>query len=115
MDRRDFGRGLIAAAAPAWALGFDAARGDAEPLAMTVHGRLPAGLRGSFYRNGPAGHAPGGVRRQHQRAAAGRRAARAVGRRLGDAARRAHARDARLQGLVARDHRAAVSSARRST
>lgn len=76
MDRRDFSRVLLGAAgalalparatgAAPWALGFAALQADAEPLAMSVQGRLPAGLRGSFYRNGPAGHAPGGVRYHH--------------------------------------------------
>lgn len=33
--------------------------------ALTVEGRFPAGLAGTFYRNGPAGHSVGGVRYRH--------------------------------------------------
>ncbi len=49
-----------------WRGGFRSA--DAERLApqtMTVEGRIPAGLHGTFYRNGPAGLERGGVRYQH--------------------------------------------------
>lgn len=76
MDRRDFTRALLGGAgalalpafgaeAPAWTLGFEGTGVDAEPMPLTLEGRWPAGLRGSFYRNGPARHTVGSVRYQH--------------------------------------------------
>lgn len=95
MDRRDFCRSLIGAAgalalnaraaapsslptADAWASAFDAERAahpwtlgyagvqaDVEPMPLALRGRLPAGLTGAFYRNGPARHILGGQRYHH--------------------------------------------------
>lgn len=52
----------MAAAGPAAWL-RDGVEQTAQPL--TVTGRFPAGLAGTFYRNGPAGHSVGGVRYRH--------------------------------------------------
>ena len=49
-----------------WRVAFRSADADHfAPQKMTVEGRMPAGLRGTFYRNGPAGFERGGVRYQH--------------------------------------------------
>ena len=48
-----------------WTLGYVGLQADVEPMPMQLHGRLPAGLRGSFYRNGPARHSLGGQRYHH--------------------------------------------------
>lgn len=91
MDRRHFLQGLLGTAS-AWSLGARAAdcapddwaaafaaqveqhprlegfRGlshDVPMVRMSVSGRLPKGLAGAFYRNGPARHALGGYRYHH--------------------------------------------------
>ena len=50
---------------PRWRAAFASLTTDLEPLPMKLHGRLPRGLIGSFYRNGPARHALGAVRYAH--------------------------------------------------
>lgn len=92
MQRRDFSRSLVAAAglaalgaraasspegnavqaafeaqrgSRAWTLGYVGLQADAAPMPLRLHGRLPPGLQGSFYRNGPARHSLGGQRYQH--------------------------------------------------
>lgn len=95
MQRRDFHRALLAAAATAaagaraqgtatgpaadavqadfdasratapWTLGFAGLQADAPPMPLQLHGRLPRGLQGSFLRNGPARHSLGGQRYHH--------------------------------------------------
>ncbi len=52
------------ASAP-WVAGFTSLTADAPPLAMALRGRLPAGLAGALWRNGPARHDLGGVRYRH--------------------------------------------------
>ena len=48
-----------------WTLAFANQAADAEPLALKLHGRLPKGLAGAFFRNGPARHELGGERYRH--------------------------------------------------
>lgn len=48
-----------------WTLGYVGLQADAEPMALRLRGRIPAGLVGAFYRNGPARHALGGQRYHH--------------------------------------------------
>lgn len=48
-----------------WTQAFAGLQGDVAPMRLHMHGRLPRGLRGAFYRNGPARHALGGVRYHH--------------------------------------------------
>lgn len=48
-----------------WRLGYEGLGADVEPTTLALRGRLPAGLRGALYRNGPARHAFGGVRYRH--------------------------------------------------
>ena len=49
-----------------WLLGFDTAAADTFDTAqLTVEGSLPADLRGTLYRNGPAKHVVGNMRYQH--------------------------------------------------
>jgi carotenoid cleavage dioxygenase len=48
-----------------WTLGYVGLQADVEPLPLTLRGRLPAGLTGAFYRNGPARHVLGGQRYHH--------------------------------------------------
>jgi all-trans-8'-apo-beta-carotenal 15,15'-oxygenase len=48
-----------------WTLAFASQGADLEPLALALHGRLPRGLAGAFYRNGPARHELGGQRYRH--------------------------------------------------
>ncbi len=45
--------------------GFDNAPGDLDIAAVVMEGKLPDGLSGKFYRNGPGQHALGGERYQH--------------------------------------------------
>ncbi len=52
------------ASAP-WAVGYTSMATDAPPLRMQLHGKLPAGLVGAFWRNGPARHELGGQRYRH--------------------------------------------------
>lgn len=69
---------LPTAAAPSVFDAFEAARAgapwteayvgltsDVAPLTMTLSGRVPRGLAGAFYRNGPARHSLGGERYHH--------------------------------------------------
>jgi len=89
MQRRDFTRSLFAAAGLAafgarantadpvqaafeaqrgstpWTLGYVGLQADVEPMPLRLHGKLPRGLQGSFYRNGPARHSLGGQRYHH--------------------------------------------------
>ena len=90
MDRRSFARALLGAAglglaqaraqtAPdawqaafdarraqqPWQMGFEGLAADAPPMPLEMHGRIPAALHGSFYRNGAARHALGGERYHH--------------------------------------------------
>lgn len=48
-----------------WTLGYAGLQADAEPMLLALRGRLPAGLGGAFYRNGPARHMLGGQRYHH--------------------------------------------------
>jgi carotenoid cleavage dioxygenase len=48
-----------------WTLGFESLNGDLEPLPMRLQGRLPRGLAGRLYRNGPARHTIGDMRYRH--------------------------------------------------
>ena len=49
-----------------WLEGFRSIDVDAlPPMAMTIDGKLPPGLSGTLYRNGPAGFERSGVRYQH--------------------------------------------------
>lgn len=48
-----------------WTLGYAGLQADAEPMRLRLHGSLPRGLQGSFYRNGPARHSLGGQRYHH--------------------------------------------------
>lgn len=52
-------------AAHPWTQAFVGVQSDVAPMPMTVHGKLPAGLHGAFFRNGPARHALGGMRYHH--------------------------------------------------
>ncbi|MBX3621640.1 MAG: carotenoid oxygenase family protein [Rhizobacter sp.] len=52
-------------AAHPWTLGYVGLQADAAPMPLTLRGRLPAGLAGAFYRNGPARHTLGGQRYHH--------------------------------------------------
>ncbi len=94
MDRRDFCRSLAGAASAAsafsfgaraagtgsdpvqaafesqraanpWTLGYVGLQADVDPMPLLLLGRLPAELRGSFYRIGPARHALGSMRYHH--------------------------------------------------
>jgi len=52
--------------APDWTIGFQPVTQETLNAPLTVrHGRLPDGLRGTFYRNGPARHELGGRRYHH--------------------------------------------------
>ena len=58
--------GLAAAAQPQWALALGDVDGDISPRALTrLHGRLPANLEGTLYRNGPALFRRGGTAVNH--------------------------------------------------
>lgn len=48
-----------------WTLGYVGLQADVEPMPLALHGRLPRGLAGAFYRNGPARHEFGGLRYHH--------------------------------------------------
>jgi all-trans-8'-apo-beta-carotenal 15,15'-oxygenase len=48
-----------------WTAAYAGLQADAAPMPLILKGRLPRGLRGAFFRNGPARHALGGVRYQH--------------------------------------------------
>ena len=48
-----------------WTMGYVGLQADVDPLPLTLHGRLPGGLVGAFYRNGPARHMLGGQRYHH--------------------------------------------------
>lgn len=48
-----------------WTLGYVGLQQDAAPMTLSVQGRMPTGLAGSFYRNGPARHMLGGERYHH--------------------------------------------------
>jgi carotenoid cleavage dioxygenase len=52
-------------ASQAWTVGYAGLQSDVEPMALKLEGRLPAGLAGDFYRNGPARHMLGGQRYHH--------------------------------------------------
>lgn len=92
MQRRDFVQSLLAAAAGAlapgaradtpapdatqaafdaqraaapWTLGYEGLQADVDPMPLRLHGKLPRGLQGAFYRNGPARHSLGGQRYHH--------------------------------------------------
>ena len=60
--QRDF---EAARAGAPWTLGYVGLNEDAAPLALRVEGRIPDGLQGDFFRNGPARHALGGMRYHH--------------------------------------------------
>lgn len=63
----DTTRGAFAArrATAPWTLGYVGLQADAPPMALTLRGRLPAGLAGAFYRNGTGRHEVGGLRYHH--------------------------------------------------
>lgn len=48
-----------------WTVGYVGLQDDVAPMPLTLRGRLPAGLGGAFFRNGPARHALGGERYHH--------------------------------------------------
>lgn len=48
-----------------WAIGFNGAQGDYQPLTMQVSGEWPAQLSGNLYRNGPAKMSRAGKAYQH--------------------------------------------------
>jgi len=48
-----------------WTMGFAGLQADVEPMVLQVEGKLPAGLNGAFFRNGPARHQLGGMRYHH--------------------------------------------------
>ncbi len=48
-----------------WLLGFETAQAPVMQGKATIEGRWPEGLRGTFYRNGPAQHEIGGKRYHH--------------------------------------------------
>jgi carotenoid cleavage dioxygenase len=52
-------------AAQPWTLGYVGLQEDAAPMPLTLRGRLPRGLQGAFFRNGPARHSLGGQRYHH--------------------------------------------------
>ncbi len=52
-------------AAHPWTQAYVGVQADVPPMAMTLHGKLPAALHGAFFRNGPARHALGGMRYHH--------------------------------------------------
>lgn len=52
-------------AAQPWTLGYVGLEADADPMPLKLEGRLPVGLTGAFYRNGPARHMLGGQRYHH--------------------------------------------------
>ena len=60
--QRDF---EAARAGAPWALGYVGLQEDVPPMALTLEGRIPDGLQGDFYRNGPARHSLGGMRYHH--------------------------------------------------
>ncbi len=53
-------------AANPWTQGYVGLQADAEPMPLTLRGRIPRALQGgAFYRNGPARHSLGGLRYHH--------------------------------------------------
>jgi all-trans-8'-apo-beta-carotenal 15,15'-oxygenase len=54
-----------ARASTPWAAGYTSMVADLPPLAMNQRGKLPAGLTGALWRNGPARHDWGGERYRH--------------------------------------------------
>lgn len=54
-----------ALAADPWLAAFQGVDGDLSTDALTIEGRIPAGLRGTLYRNGPALFERDGVRYHH--------------------------------------------------
>jgi carotenoid cleavage dioxygenase len=48
-----------------WTMGYAGLQADAEPMALSMRGRLPAELAGAFYRNGTGRHELGGQRYHH--------------------------------------------------
>jgi carotenoid cleavage dioxygenase len=48
-----------------WTLGYVGLQADVEAMPLTLRGRIPRGLAGAFYRNGPARHELGGLRYHH--------------------------------------------------
>jgi len=48
-----------------WTMAYVGLQDDVAPMPLRLHGRLPAALQGSFYRNGPARHSLGGQRYHH--------------------------------------------------
>lgn len=52
-------------AAHPWTQAFVGVQADVAPMAMTLHGKLPTGLHGALFRNGPARHQLGGMRYHH--------------------------------------------------
>lgn len=56
-----------ATATKPWTLGYEACRTESlQTDNLAVEGAIPAGLRGTFYRNGPAGHERGKQRYSHR-------------------------------------------------
>src|SRR5260221_13649037 len=55
------------AARPAnpWLIGYDSAPPQLDCPTLSIEGRWPAGLAGTFYRNGPARHQVGSLRYHH--------------------------------------------------
>jgi len=48
-----------------WLIGYDSAPDRLDCPSLTIEGKWPAGLAGTFYRNGPARHQVGGLRYHH--------------------------------------------------
>jgi all-trans-8'-apo-beta-carotenal 15,15'-oxygenase len=48
-----------------WLMGWDNAPAELDRASLTLEGRWPSGLRGTFFRNGPAQHQRGNVRYDH--------------------------------------------------
>jgi all-trans-8'-apo-beta-carotenal 15,15'-oxygenase len=48
-----------------WLMGWDNAPAELDRASLTVEGRLPSALKGTFFRNGPAQHQRGNVRYDH--------------------------------------------------
>ena len=60
-----YGRFAAARAARPWLAGWDDLTADLPPAVVRLEGRLPPGLRGTLFRNGPARFTRAGVRYRH--------------------------------------------------
>lgn len=48
-----------------WLMGWDNAPAELDRASLTLEGRWPTALRGTFFRNGPAQHSRGPIRYDH--------------------------------------------------